>query len=405
MANRTRLGCDPLDDAARAWEIERSLRLQLRLKIHWDQFIREFVVHLLFPLSLPYVHLRYGIGAVRQRHFWGLAIDINNARQVAMYGLLLEPRERSIKSVEFFLFLAMMIIRATMVALKYGLRPKGRYERSLRGTLSIEKCRSEEVLFGRVRLDPNMPLVFRESAAEVKNALKLALHVSPESEATIQTVPRIRKYFFICPFALVAVAAARRRLRWLRATGAIFCLDGQLFYSLALVDVCFFGSCLVVCALFGVSAASAAAAVPSSSDQPGPVSAADGRSVRLHLVDAIRMRRRSSPAVLDLDVDAKTQQRAAREQSDSAGAGHRPSEARCLLCDMALEHCSCLRHLQIAEGHIRRDHKLQPETVLGVRADLTLCRLIVSLFVSAIVLIVSQIRSGKSDSVDLGSFI
>eukprot|EP00741_Cyanophora_paradoxa_P001673 tig00000498_g1624.t1 len=522
----------------------------------------------------------------------------------------------------------MLLIRAVMVAVKYGYRPRYLYAQSLKGAIPVEFTRSEELLFGwlplragtaraqieetcaRVRVDVSLPLYFRNSLAEVRRALRLALFAFPEMGAQIRAVPRVRDgkqcgtavrvplhlwllqlllessdaerdrfraahagprgrrgllsaltraagaslntvvravvttlqvslpyfildregehaepplwdqswrlkliatcmimggffvmFFFIVPLALVAVTQARRRLRWLRATGEIFCLEhfgddeldekyaapgarhprrrgaaalqldflspsnilswarapapqapsaplapsqrtprrrgcgrsvavflaGQLafvlyasvspsagravpqvllppppppppafpprlaivaltaaemFYVLCLLDLGFFGTCLVVCAFF------AARCNQLVFQHRFFLSHLNMRLEEASQAGARALAVFTPPASLATARDTARRGPLARFRTLVPKA----VASACPLCREPLIRCPCLRHIALCEKHIARDHRLHPETVVGVRADMNTLRVIASFTLSAFVFTFSRVR-------------
>eukprot|EP00741_Cyanophora_paradoxa_P001674 tig00000498_g1625.t1 len=92
-------GCD------RERKLEKSFRVKLSISLSWGQLLRELLVLVFFPLSLPFLWFAHGWRALRQRHFVGaywmvpaiwMSHSTGGLPAVALYFLLLRAPPRPV---------------------------------------------------------------------------------------------------------------------------------------------------------------------------------------------------------------------------------------------------------------------------------------------------------------------
>eukprot|EP00741_Cyanophora_paradoxa_P013010 tig00020660_g12565.t1 len=175
---------------------------------------KEFLVHLAYPLSLPFLLLFEGRLAARNHSFLDASIPgvlnfvacVGFWFAVALFLFVFDHHERQAKAPEFLVFFGVSSIRALMIAVKYGYRTPELLEKSAQRELTSYEQRSEEVIGGwyslrymtsqrevdlacaREGLEPQFPLHFRASLSDVQKALQLAISVRPEDAKLVRTV-------------------------------------------------------------------------------------------------------------------------------------------------------------------------------------------------------------------------
>eukprot|EP00741_Cyanophora_paradoxa_P024978 tig00000334_g24111.t1 len=149
-----------------------------------------------------------------------------------------------------------------------------------------------------------------------------------------------------------------------------------MFYVLSLIDLLFFGSCLIACMFFGARC-----------NQLVFQHRFFLSHLNLRLEEATQASARAMFAAMKFEASGaavslgfrKLEARARPPPAPSAADESRAAAARvsaeaCPLCRESILHCPCLRFIALCERHIQRDHRLHPETMIGMRADVNLLR-------------------------------